>query len=101
MKMQLKTGQKVIATAGTQLALSSSSVWAYCLKFLAPSTNTGAAYVGDSTVDATTGLPIAAGSAVAAPGSDNPEIAINLNAIYGDVTTNGDVIAYAYLEPAP
>lgn len=102
MKYALKTGQKTVATAGTQLALVSSSTWARTLRLTAPASNAGLVYIGDSNVDSSTGIAIAAGDTLSfsdllsAQNGDIP--LINLASVYVDAANNGDKITFAYLD---
>jgi hypothetical protein len=102
MKYVLKSGSKTVTTAGTRVALSTSSIWARGLRFSAPAANAGVVYVGDSTVAASNGISLAAGSIVSLADffGANPEAAVNLASIYVDAATNGDKLTFSYLEPA-
>lgn len=102
MKFSLKSGAKTVTTAGTRVALSTSSVWARGLRFSAPAANAGVVYVGDVTVAAANGLSLGAGSVVSFAdlfGNVEGDLpAINLADVYVDAATNGDKITFAYLE---
>lgn len=102
MKYALKSGSKTVATAGTAVALTSSSIWARGLRLAAPAGNAGNVFLGGSTVSATTGIILAPGDHISL--SDlmgaGDDAAVNLSAVYIDAATNGDKLTFAYLEPA-
>lgn len=98
MKYSLKSGQKTVATAGTQLALSSSGTWARNLYLAAPAANAGAIYIGDSNVDSATGYAMAPGASVALSSLLGHDIAVYLDDIYVDAANNGDKVTFLYLE---
>lgn len=86
------TGTKVVTNAETAEQLTATStpirgVWISCPQ----TTATDAVYVGDSNVSSTRGIVVY---------SQSPPVFVkvnNLNAIYVDVSSNGDSVAYAYL----
>lgn len=79
-------GHKTITTAGTQLALAASTtVKSVSIKAL--STNTGLAYIGNSTVSSTDGYELSAGEAI--------DLDVNnLASVYVDVSVNGEGVSY-------
>lgn len=98
MKFKLKAGVKTVATAGTRVALASGNIWARALKITAPSTNTGAVYIGESDVDPTHGFLLPPGASINFSDSGLDIPAVNLSSVYADAATNGDQVTFAYLE---
>lgn len=101
----IATGQKTVATAGTQLPLTAAKTIAKGLKITALAGNAGVVYIGDANVDSTTGIQLAAGASLdvgaalagLSQGGDNPkEPAVDLNAIFVDAATNGDKVSFVY-----
>lgn len=86
-------GRKTVASAGTAEALAASTA-CKSVTFTALLSNTGTVVVGGSTVVASAGtrrgVPLNAGDSLSIDVS-------NLNAIYLDVTVNGEGVSYAYI----
>lgn len=81
------TGSKTVTTAGTQVPLTSTSTGIHTVVVKAKSANTGVIYIGNSDVDSSSGLPLAAGEALT--------ITINnLNKVYIDASVNGEGVNY-------
>lgn len=91
--MALGHGVRTVTTAGTDVALSSSSVGARWVMIQAQTDNTGVIAVGVSGVDATvatgTGIILNPGAAITLPVDD-------LANIYIDSTVNGEGVRYVY-----
>lgn len=83
------TGQITVTTAGTRVQGTSTPCIAVLLKAL-PS-NTGVIYVGNSTVDSSTGFPLEAGGTMLAEVAD-------LNELYFDASENAQKVAYFKLK---
>ena len=80
------SGQKSVTTAGTAVALASSTeIISVVIK--AKSGNTGNIYVGDSTVDSSTGYILGPGDAVSFDMTD-------LAAVYIDSDVNGEGVSW-------
>lgn len=94
MALTIKTGQKIVATAGTQLAIAASKQ-VKKLTLSAPVGNTGSVVIGDSTVSMTTGLVLSKGTSVTLDAGDSM---IDLATIYVDAANNNDVVTFAYLD---
>ena len=87
MAATLRNGQKYVATAGTQVALASSTVIYHSVTIMSQSGNSGWIYIGDSSVSSSTGYILDAG--------DTVEIKIaNLSTIYVDSSVNGEGVSY-------
>lgn len=85
----LKTGQKTVTTAGTQEVLATKeTIKSITIKALAG--NTGIVYIGDSSVDSSTGLELSAGESLSL---DINEISL----IYVDVATSGEGVSFIYV----
>lgn len=80
------TGQKTITAAGTAEALASSQTISQ-VTIRALTTNTDSVWIGDSTVDSSTGYPLEPGEGVLV------EID-NLSTIYVDSDVNSEGVAY-------
>ena len=82
-------GRKVVATAGTQLALGTAlgTPIHSGIHIKAEDTNTGYIYVGDADVSSTTGFQLAPGEAVFVEIND-------LAKLYIDCSVNGDGVTY-------
>lgn len=104
MFVRLKTARKANVTAGTELPLVTAKTLAIAssVKFYAPSGNTGIVYIGDSTVSATNGIPVAAGAVASLadflPQEKAEDILIDLSLVYVDAATSGDAVVVSYLE---
>ena len=95
-----------VATAGTKVQVTSANVYATSLYIEAAAGNTGAVYVGTSTVSSLAyisalspgnGINISIESSpvrASGPGG-GPEI--NLSSIYLDAATSGNIAAFTYL----
>ena len=85
----LAGGTKDVTTAGTAVALVASSTPCKTVHIRAKSGNTGAVYIGGSTVDSTTGISLLAG--------DSVELDIaNLDAVYVDSAEDGEGVGYTF-----
>jgi hypothetical protein len=81
-------GTKTVSTSGSAEQMPSQALAdGKAVAITGLPSNGGYAYVGDSSVDSTTGFPVAAGQVVALQVS-------NLNALYVDVDTGGEGVAY-------
>jgi len=76
-----------VASAGTAVVAGANSVEAHAVIITASKGNTGNLYIGDSTVDSTTGAELAAGEAFIVNGDGEY---VDLSTIYVDAATNGD-----------
>lgn len=109
MLFQIKTGQKTVATAGTQLPLTTTKVMASGLVITALAGNTGAVAIGDADVDMGTGHVLAAGASldvgellarIAPKSESNDPVVVDLSKLYVDAATNGDKVSFSYWERA-
>jgi len=82
----LVNGAKDVTTAGTAEALASSQA-VRSVVVRAKTANTGVVYVGDSSVAAANGFPLAADEAITLTVND-------LAAVYLDVATSGEGVTY-------
>jgi len=93
MSVLLGTGRKVVAAAGTAVALEASSRQVAGIIIVAETDNGDYIAVGDSTVieaDATrTGVPLAAGDSVTL-------YEVDLNDVYIDAAVNGEGVTFLY-----
>jgi len=91
--MAIKHGVKTVTTAGTDVALATSTSARWVI-IQAQTDNTGVIAVGEAGVDATvatgTGVALAAGESISLPCED-------LGSIYIDSTVNGDGVRYTYI----
>ena len=87
-----QSGQKAVATAGTELALGTVDIRAP-LMVKALTTNTGLVYVGEAAgvVSSTTGMPLSAGQVIIF------EYVENLKSIFVDSAVNGEGVAWLAL----
>ena len=76
-----------VPTAGTRVQISSSLSQVKAIEFHARSGNTGAIYVGDSTVSSTSGRELRPGEVLALSFGD---ASIPFNVFYLDSATNGN-----------
>lgn len=84
-----------VATAGTAVRFTTATTPIKSILIAAPSGNTGAVYIGDSTVASTNSPPLAAGSERTITFKDNPDDTPgDMADLYVDVSTNGDTITY-------
>lgn len=88
------SGVQTVAAAGTAEALS-TDIPVLSVKLHAPSGNSGIAYIGDSTVDSSTGWPMAADDELelifVRRAGDLPG---NLKDIWVDVATSSDSVEF-------
>lgn len=93
----LFASQKLVTTAGTAVALSATKKLIAKLKVRALTTNTGAIYIGDSTVSASVGYPLATGVEIDLDDLlDNSSDVIDISKIYIDSAVNGEGVALIY-----
>jgi hypothetical protein len=84
----VKDGSKNVTTAGTRVALASTTACQGVL-IQAKAANTGIIYVGGSTVSSTSGIFLYAGESV--------EISIdNLSKVYIDSSVSGEGVVFTY-----
>lgn len=86
------SGQETVAVAGTCVQLSEESLSILSVTVKALATNGGNIYVGDETVDATSGFVLAAGESVSMDVDD-------LSDVYIDADVNGEGVSFIYLLP--
>lgn len=97
---------KTVATAGTRVQVSTSSVYVTAIYFEALKTNTGVIYVGDSSVTSTlymTALSAGTGFTVTTsanihPGTSSGGNEVQLSAFYVDAGTSGDKVQVSYMQ---
>lgn len=83
-----------ITGTGETVALSTSTTTrAKWIQIITPSTNSAAVYFGDSTVTATTGLPIAAGAGYNTPACESCTYTLSATYVY---IANGDKAYVAF-----
>lgn len=99
-KTTFKSLQKKTVTAGTAVPLVATPTWATNVVIKGLAANTGAVYVGGSTVSATTGFQLAAAAERAIGPSSAPTI-VDLSQIYVDSATNAEGVTVSYLEVQP
>lgn len=98
-KVQVRSGQQAVASAGTAEALVASTTWARNVIFTAPAGNTGNVFLGDSTVDATSGLVVAPGGQVNLSDLLGGEAYVtDLATVYVDAANNDDAISWIYFD---
>lgn len=98
---QIISTTKTVTTAGTQLPITTTTVLATSLVVQANPANTGIIYVGDSGVDSSEGLSLAAGASAGFTmdaGSEGK--LLNLNNFYLDSSVNGEGARIIYFTPA-
>ena len=83
-------GSKNVATAGTQVPLSATSVGFESLIVQAKITNTDSIYVGNSTVSSTDGIVLTSLASVVLDGGD-------LNDVHIDSAVNGEGVTFLYV----
>ncbi len=96
---KFKSIEKLVATAGTRVALSSSDLLSSHVRIKARSNNGGIVYVGGDDVASTNGYHLAANAEVSLGDllrKDSNE-AINLKHVYIDAATNGDGVRVIYV----
>ena len=107
MKVRLATAVVNVVTAGTAVPLSSATKWVFGLRLKAAAGNAGLCYYGDSTVDAASGVEIAAGAAVefkdvlgAIQDGEGVRdlVKVDLADIYLDAANNDEDVAISYFE---
>lgn len=94
-----KSIEKLVATAGTRVALSSTKLMSSHVLIKARPNNSGIVYVGGSDVAAANGYHLAANAEVKlsdliAPNSNE---LLNLADVYIDAATNGDGVRVLYV----
>ena len=96
MPAQRKVIRKVVATAGTQLQLTTESTWVLWAVFSAERS----AYIGNSDVSATTGRRILSmdDDLVIPPYATVPQQPFDLSTVWVDVDTGGNAVQVVYLE---
>ena len=96
MPAQLKVIRKVVATAGTQLQLTTETTWVFWAVFSAEAS----AYIGNSDVSSTTGRRILSTDPdlVIPPYATVPQQPFDLSTVWVDVDTDGDAVQVVYLE---
>lgn len=103
MAMKLKTlGRVTVTTAGTEVPLTAdTTLVAYKVLIKAKATNAGLVYIGDSTVTATNGFPLAATDSLIIDTVDYPKgmESVMLSDIYVDSANNGDSVQVMYVAP--
>lgn len=82
---------RTVATAGTPVALSASSLLVYAATVQSLSTNSGSQYLGDSTVDSSTGMEIKPGdiAEIEPPAKARGNDMFDLSKWYVDSSSNG------------
>jgi hypothetical protein len=83
--------QKNVTTAGTEVALASSTTQAYFVRIKAKHGNTNMIYVGANPVTSSTGYVLDAGNEIELPGI------VDLSKIYIDADTNGEGVSVFYM----
>ena len=100
-KISLKHFLKAVASAGTQEALSASTIWAKTIMIQAESSNTGIIYIGDSSVSSSDyAVELAAGNSVsieAPPIGPGQVEELDLADIYIDASVSTDGVSVGYL----
>ncbi len=89
-----------VSTAGTAVALSSTSKLVSCLAIYALSSNTNFVYVGDSGVDSTNGMPLKPEGSIDIESQNDANgklIEVDISEIYVDADTNGNEVRVTYL----
>ncbi len=96
---EIVTGTKTITTAGTQLPIATSKTLVTSIVIQAHPANTGYIYVGDSTVDANTGIRLSAGDkfSISVDPRNQGASLIDLNKLYLDTSVNGEGARLLYL----
>jgi len=94
-------GVVTVAASGTAVQLSSSSIFAHSVVFQGDPSNTDLVYIGDSDVDATSGLALGAediyslGGQNRARGGDSN---YDLSDIWVDAAVGGEKLRYFYVK---
>lgn len=97
--VQSGDGTKTITTAGTALALTSSSQYVTTLFVCGDSNNSGKVIIGSSpvgTAGAQEGIVLSAGSC-ASIYTTNPNNAFDLSTIKADVTVSGEEVSFFWM----
>lgn len=96
----LKSFQKIVATAGTELPLTATSILVSKCRIRALDGNTGLVYVGDSTVSSTNGYPLTKGDELVLEAllDNQDKNQLDLSAIYVDAASNADGVAVIYCD---
>jgi len=87
-----------VATAGTEVALASTDIYASTIIFQADEANAGRVFIGDSNVSATRGLSLDAGEmlVVSADASGRNGEEFNLRDWYVDAAQNNEDVQVTY-----
>jgi len=96
---QYKVTKVTVTAIGTEVPLSATALYSSHVVIHADSTNTNNIYVGDSTVTAATGMPLAPGEKLYLGDlirKDSNE-AFDLTKIYIDADTNGNFARVGYV----
>lgn len=97
MAVVLKTGTPItVTTAGTKVQMPTIDR-CVAVYFAGPAANSGIVYVGDTTVSISTGFPIVKSTNAFKVEAPQGQI-IDTASIYVDAATNGDKVAYSYLQ---
>ena len=103
--MKLTTlGRITVTTAGTRVPLTAdTTLIAYKVIIKGKATNAGLVFVGDVTVTATNGYPLAATAELVIEPPTSPRNLENimLSDIYVDSATNGDSVQVLYVAARP
>ena len=94
--MALKSSSTTVTSAGTAVQLSTTSTLVSSIIIRAMEDNSGAVYIGDSTVSSSTGK-IEPRTSISFSGDQNTGT-LNLNAIYVDSGTSSDGVDFWYTE---
>lgn len=94
-----KSFEKLVTTAGTRVALSSSKLLSSHVVIKARSNNSGIVYVGGSDVAAANGYHLAANAEVSLKDlmQQGSNERLNLADVYIDAATNGDGVRVLYV----
>ena len=101
MAQKLNTNAVVtVASAGTAVAVNTTETPVTSVVIVAGTGNTNNIYVGDSTVSAANGIPLAAGKDISLGSDDIPRQAdeLFLNDIFIDTDTNGNTARVAFIK---
>lgn len=92
-------GNVTVTTAGSRVRLTTSDIPATSIAIVADPLNTLNVYVGDSTVSASTGFPLAPGDVMplSADRTRGYSEEMMLSDIYVDADTNGNKVRVFYL----
>lgn len=99
MKHVIKTGTQYVASAGTAEALQAASKLVTSVLIVRDPGNAGTVYIGDSTVDSTSGIPLTAevpAVEITPQRFGRTAAEIDLADIYVDAATNADGVIFSY-----